>query len=312
MKHLSALAAVWTLSAGLSFHGHAGQAIGGLGEVGDVVLERSGFTFTEGPATDRSGNLYFTDIPPSRIHRLDVKGSLSTVWDQSQRCNGLMVGASGRLIACQGGAGRVIAFNPKTKDVEVIADQFEGKPFNAPNDLVIDRHGGIYFTDPQFGQQPNPQGTYAVYYIGRGNKVTRLLSDQPKPNGIILSPDEKTLYVLPSSADHLMAWPVVKPGQLGEGGNFCEIIKSADGKTGGGDGMTVDVKGNLYLTLPSQKAVQIVSPKGQTLGVIRFPEGPANCTFGGRDLKTLYVTAQKSLYSVRMPVKGHRFTGRGR
>lgn len=283
-----------------------------IGKIGEPKKLVEGFTFTEGPAADRHGNLYFTDVPENRIHRLDARGSLSTIWSDSQRCNGLMVAGSGRIIACQGGAGRVISFDPQTKDVEVLADQFEGKRFNAPNDLVLDRLGGIYFTDPQFGQQPNTQGTYAVYYIDRANKVSRVLADLPKPNGIMLSPDQRTLYVLPSSADHLMAWLLIKAGTLGKGGNWCELAKGRDGKTGGGDGMTVDTKGNLYLTLPSQKAVHIVSSKGKTLGMIYFPEGPANCTFGGGDMRTLFVTAQKSVYAVRLEVRGYRFTAPGR
>lgn len=288
------------------------KPIPGIGPVGEIVKVQGGFTFTEGPAADKEGNVYFTDIPADRIHRLDVNGRITTFLENSERCNGLMFAGNGKLIACQGGAGRVISIDVKTRSIEVLADQFNGKPFNAPNDLVIDRQGGIYFTDPQFGEQPNPQGTYGVYYIDAKGKVTRLLENQPKPNGIILSPDERTLYVLPSTADHLMAWPVFKPGQLGLGGPWRELAKDASGKTGGGDGMSVDTKGNLYLTLPSQKAIQVVSKHGETLGMIYLPEGPANCAFGGKDMSTLYVTAKTSLYAVKTQVKGHHFPARRR
>jgi len=308
MNHLRLLALIaWLglLPAGFS---QVNPPLPQFGPVGEIVKVHTGFTFTEGPAADRSGNLYFTDVPANRIHRLDLNGTLSTVWAESQRCNGLMVGGSGKLIACQGGAGRVISLDVRTKAVTVLADQFAGKPFNAPNDLVIDRHGGIYFTDPQFGQQPNHQGTYAVYYIDpKKNHVTRVLTDQPKPNGILLSPDERMLYVLPSTADHLLRWPVKQPGQLGAGGNWCPLAKNATGQSGGGDGLTIDTQGNLYLTIPSQKLVQIVSPQGETLALLTFPEGPTNCAFGGQDMRTLYVTAQTSLYAVRMKIKGHRF-----
>jgi gluconolactonase len=288
------------------------QPIPGIGPAGEIVRAHTGFTFTEGPAADAEGNVFFTDVRQNRIHRVDTEGRLSTFLENSQACNGLMFAGSGKLIACQGGAGRVIAIDIKTKEQTVLAEVFEGKPFNAPNDLVIDRSGGIYFTDPQFGQQPNHQGTYAVYYIDRKGRVTQLLRDQPKPNGILLAPDEKTLYVLPSTADHLLAWPVFQPGQLGLGGNWRPLARDAEGKSGGGDGLTVDTKGNLYLTLPSLKAVQVMSARGETLGLIHFPEPPANCAFGGRDLKTLYVTARSSLYTVRMEATGHRFAAKGR
>lgn len=283
------------------------KPIPGIGPDGAIKQVQGGFTFTEGPAADKKGNLYFTDVPENRIHVLDLDGKVTTFWDQSERCNGLMFAGSGKLIACQGGANRVISLDVGTKEVTVIADRFDGKPFNAPNDLVIDKQGGIYFTDPQFGQQPNHQGTYAVYYVDSKGGVTQLLKDQPKPNGIILSPDEKTLYVLPSSADHLLAWPVFKPGQLGLGGKWRDLARNPNGETGGGDGMSVDTKGNLYLTLPSQKAIQVISARGDTLGMIYLPEGPANCAFGGKDMKTLYVTAKTSLYAVPMEAKGHRF-----
>ncbi|MBM3892592.1 MAG: SMP-30/gluconolactonase/LRE family protein, partial [Verrucomicrobia bacterium] len=128
------------------------KPIAGIGPAGEIVQAHTGFKFTEGPAADAQGNVYFTDIPNGRIHKVDAAGKLSTFLENSQGCNGLMADARGRLIACQGGAGRVIAIEVATKRIEPLAETYNGKRFNAPNDLVVDRHGGVYFTDPSFGR----------------------------------------------------------------------------------------------------------------------------------------------------------------
>jgi len=285
------------------------KPIPGIGPAGEIVQAHTGFKFTEGPAADAQGNVYFTDIPNNRIHKVDIAGQLTTFLEDSQGCNGLMFDGRGRLIACQGKAGRVIAMDVATKKIEPLADTYNGKRFNSPNDLVVDRHGGVYFTDPSFGKDAPPQDKMAVYYIAPDRKVTRLIDDLPRPNGVILSPDEKTLYVVPSGSPDVMAYPVVAPGKLGKGRLFCTLQQASSGPPRGGDGLTVDTAGNLYLTQPSLKAIQVVNPDGKTLGLITFPEGPANCAFGGPDMKTLFVTARTSLYTVRMQVAGHRFGG---
>src|SRR6185437_6021033 len=176
----------------------------------------------------------------------------------------------------------------------------------APNDLVIDRSGGVYFTDPHFrAPEVLPQGVTAVYYIAAGGKVSRLIDDLKAPNGVILSPDEMTLYVIPSMQEEMMAYPVEGPGKLGKGRVFCRT-KQAEGKQGtGGDGLTIDEKGNLYIT--TALGLQVFSPEGKALGIIEFPEVPANVTFGGKDRKTLYVTARTSLYTAPMEAQGHVF-----
>jgi gluconolactonase len=281
------------------------KAIPGIGPVGKIVKLHTGFMFTEGPAADRNGNLYFSDIPAQRIYRVDAKGKLSTFREKSNRANGLKVNAKGEVVACEM-AGRVVAISSEGKKVRVLAEKYEGKRFNAPNDLVIDKGGGVYFTDPGFGApQPLPQGKTAVYYIAPGGKVTRLIDNLGQPNGVVLSPDEKTLYVIPTGPAEMMAYRVEGPGKIGKGRVFC-TLRGKDGRKGtGGDGATVDSKGNLYIT--SQIGIQVFSPKGKFLGVIAFPEQPANVAFGGADRKTLYVTARTSLYTVRMEAKGHVF-----
>jgi gluconolactonase len=281
------------------------ETIPGVGKIGPVVKLHTGFKFTEGPAADREGNVYFSDIPNERIHKVDTKGKLSTVREKTNRANGLMVAASGEIYACEM-AGQVTAYSADGKKRRVLADKHDGKRFNAPNDLVIDGQGGVYFTDPAFGApSPLPQGKTAVYYLSQEGKTTRLIDDLPNPNGVILSPDEKTLYVIPTGQADMMSYPVEKPGKIGKGKVFCTLKQPAKVKNSGGDGLTVDVKGNLYIT--SQLGLQVFDKEGKYLGLIKIPEGPANVTFGGKDFKTLYVTARTSLYTIEMEVAGHQF-----
>lgn len=285
--------------------GEGNKAIPGIGPIGKIVKLHTGFMFTEGPAEDGAGNVYFSDIPADRIYKVDPKGKLSVFREKSNHANGLMVNAKGEIVACEMD-GRVVAISPDGKDVRVIAAQYNGKRFNAPNDLVIDKTGGVYFTDPAFrAPKPLPQGKVAVYYVSSRGKVTRLIDDLPNPNGVILSPDEKTLYVIPSGQAAMMAYPVEEPGKIGKGRVFCTLKQPPGKKGGGGDGLAIDTKGNLYIT--SALGLQVFSPDGSLLGIIAFPEQPANVTFGGTDMRTLYVTARTSLYTVPMEATGHRF-----
>lgn len=273
--------------------------IPGIGPVGQVTRAQMGFAFTEGPTPDAQGNIYFTDVQGNRIHRLDTQGTLTTFLENTQGANGLMFDPRGRLIACQSGVGRIIAIDVATKNIEVIAAQFNNLRFNSPNDLVIDRQGGIYFSDPVFGGT-QVQDRQAVYYIAPGGAVTRVIENLTRPNGVRLSPDERTLYVL-HSLPNVQVYPVNAPGQLGAPQTF------ALQGTSSGDGMTVDALGNLYVTRPGSNAVQVLTPAGQSLGAINFAEAPSNCAFGGADMKTLYVTARTSVYTARMLVVGHRY-----
>jgi len=284
----------------------AADPIPGIGPSGDVSRIQTGFEFTEGPAADSSGNLYFTDIPKNQIHKLEASGKIVVFVEPSGHCNGLMV-HGGNLLACEMD-GRLKQFSLTDGKEEVLAAEFEGKRFNAPNDLVIDKAGGIYFTDPRFrAPDPWPQGKEAVYYRAADGKVTRLIDDRKAPNGVILSPDEKSLYVIPSLEKEMWAYPIETPGKLGSGKVLCELQQAPGATNGGGDGLTIDTNGNLYIT--SALGIQVVSPEGKILGIIGFPEQPANVTFGGPDHRTLFVTARKSLYSVSMEATGHVFSG---
>jgi gluconolactonase len=284
------------------------QGIEGIGPRGQVQRIQGDFQFTEGPAWDGKGNLFFTDIPANRIYRIGADGKLTVFLEPSGHANGLMIGGDRRIFACQMD-GQVVSIDPETNEAETVAGQYMGERFNAPNDLVIDRAGGIYFTDPAFrAPEPPPQGVTAVYYVDAAGDVTRLIDDLPNPNGVILSPDEKTLYVIPSGQKEMMAYPVEGPGKLGAGRVLCALQqRDADGNSGG-DGLTIDTAGNLYIT--SGLGLQVFDPQGKLLGILEFPEQPANVTFGGPDRRTLYVTARTSLYAAEMEAQGHAFGGK--
>jgi len=276
-----------------------------LGPVGQVQKVHGGFSFTEGPASHADGSIYFTDIPTARIHRLAPDGTLSVLQESSGHANGLMLAANGELFKCEMD-GKVTALNLDTMQQRIVASTFGGKRFNAPNDLVIDKAGGVYFADPHFrAPQPLPQGKTCVYYVTATGKVTRLIDNLKAPNGVILSPDEKTLYVIPSGQAEMMAYPVMGPGELGAGRLFCQLKQRAGQSGRGGDGVTVDQFGNLYIA--SSLGLQVFNRTGQMLGLLEFPEQPANVTFGGPQGKTLFVTARTGLYKLEMKVTGHLF-----
>jgi gluconolactonase len=285
----------------------AQEGIEGIGPTGEIRQVQGEFQFTEGPAWDGQGHLYFTDIPANRIYRRESDGKIAVFLEPSHHANGLMLNAGGRLFACQMD-GQVVSIDPGTKESRTLAGEFMGKRFNAPNDLVIDQAGGVYFTDPAFrAPQPLPQGVTAVYYVDADGRVTRLIDDLPNPNGVILSPDEKTLYVIPSGQKEMMAYSIQSPGKIGSGRVFATLKQRTPDGNGGGDGLTIDTEGNVYIT--SALGLQVFDPQGKLLGIIEFPEQPANVTFGGPDLRTLYVTARTSLYAAEMHAQGHRFRG---
>ncbi|QDV35283.1 SMP-30/gluconolactonase/LRE family protein [Tautonia plasticadhaerens] len=295
---MSTIASVAVLAASLvSAAGpqEAAETIPAVGPTGPMRQVATGLVFTEGPASDADGNLYFTDVRGNTVYKVDAEGNLSAFLEGSEGCNGLMVDPSGTIIACQGGAKRVIAIDPETKEITVLADAFEGQPFDRPNDLVLDRQGGVYFTDP---------GQGAVYYIDAERNVSRILVGLPRPNGVLLGPRGTNLYVLPSGSPEVLSYPLEGPGKPGEKVVLCELRQQEGTEPRGGDGLTVDERGVLYLTQPALSSIQVVAPNGNTLGFIKVPEAPSNCAFGGPDGKTLFITARTSVYAVPMEAKG--------
>ncbi len=287
----------------LAIENQTALEIPSLGTIGPVELIQDGFKFLEGPAKVPDGTLYFSDIPAETIFQLSPEGNISEYLKPSGFANGLMYGGDGQLLACQM-EGRLSSIEISTKQITVLVDQYNGIRMNAPNDLVIDREGGVYFTDPRYrAPEPWPQGVEAFYYRAKDGEVTRLGEGLKAPNGIAMSPDEKTLYVIPSMQSAMMAYPVEGPGKIGKGRVFCQL-QQVDGQTeGGGDGLAVDSNGNLYIT--SAAGIQVFSGAGELLGIIQVPEQPANCAFGGPDNRTLFITARTGLYRCNMPIAGH-------
>ncbi|MEM0896614.1 MAG: SMP-30/gluconolactonase/LRE family protein [Verrucomicrobiota bacterium] len=254
----------------------------------------TGYTFTEGPATDANGDIYFSDIPNQDIHRWSVSKRKVTVFmDESGGTNGPYFDKDGQLLGCQTVEKQVVSIEPETKKVTPITSEYNGAPYNKPNDLWIDPKGGIYFTDPNYGKQEKTQDGEHVYYINPSrDKVIRVADDFNKPNGLIGTPDGKTLYIADPGAGKTYQYTIADDATLTNKKLFCES---------GSDGVTLDEKGNLYITAA---AVDIYSPDGKLLESIETPERPANVTFGGKDNKTLFITARKSLYAIEMAVSG--------
>jgi gluconolactonase len=257
-----------------------------------------GFLFTEGPTADENGNVYFTDQPNDRILIWSGKSGLSVFMKPSGRSNGLMFDNFGYLWSCADEKNEIWRISPDKK-VEIITGNYKGLPFNGPNDLWIAPGGGVYFTDPFYKRSwwdhsEMPQEKQCVYFMTPDHKtVIRVAEDLEQPNGIVGSPDGKILYVADIRGNKTWFYSVNKDGSLSDKKLFCEM---------GSDGMALDSKGNLYLT---GRGVTIFNKDGVKLGNIAVPENwTANVCFGDKDKKSLYITASKGLYRIRIKVKG--------
>lgn len=274
------------------------QEVTGNPVASDAELKRvqDRFAFTEGPVADEQGNLYFTDLGNSRIHKLTTDGRLSVVRENTNRANGLAFDDEGRLIACEGGAKRVTAMSPDGS-ITVLADSYRGKPLNSPNDLWIDDQGGIYFTDPNYGDPANltQDGEHVYYLPPNGGELRRVVSDMSKPNGIIGTPDNKHIYIADTALQKVFIFDVQEDGSLGPKKDFVDS---------GSDGLTLDEKGNLYTTW--REGVAIYNSAGEQIELIEISPMPTNVAFAGKDHQTLYITARPSVYSIEMAVKGQR------
>lgn len=266
-------------------------------EAAEVHKIAGGFKFTEGPALGLDGRIWFSDIPNERIHVYDpATDELKVFREESGRANGLMFAPSGALFACEGGARRLT--RQFDGEVTVIADSWEGRKLNSPNDLTLDNHGGVYFTDPRYGDRSDMElDVEAVYYVPRNGKIQQVIADLVRPNGIILSHDRQTLYVVDNGEGKIFAYDVTGPGRLANRRLFAEGVR--------GDGVTIDERGNVYCAA-GEGHVWIWNPQGELLQKIPFPEGPANCTFGGDNSTTLFVTARTGFYALQMNVAGVR------
>ncbi|GAA4467371.1 SMP-30/gluconolactonase/LRE family protein [Nibrella saemangeumensis] len=256
------------------------------------------FSFTEGPAVDKKGNIYFTDQPNDKIWKYDTDGTLSLFMDKTGRSNGMYFDKKGNLISCADEKNELWSISPD-KEVTVLMSDYKGKKLNGPNDLWIDPKGNIYFTDPYYQRawwerkKPDVEGQH-VYYLPKGQKEPIPVStDFKQPNGIIGTPDGKYLYVADIGDRKTYKFDISKDGTLTNRQLFAPM---------GSDGMTLDNQGNLYIT---GQGVTIFDPSGKKIGNIPVPSRwTANVTFGGKDRKTLFITATESVYTVPMRVKG--------
>jgi len=253
-----------------------------------------GFTFTEGVASDASGNVYFSDIPASRIHYYDHTNQGKIFLENSNRANGLHVDQTGNIIACEGDeGGRLVQVSPEGS-VSIIAEGYDGKSFNSPNDLWESPNGGFYMTDPRYGRSRDnlPQDGEHVYYIARDRKkVVRVTDDLVRPNGVTGSMDGSILYVADPGSGKTYRYTILKDGTVTDKQLFTDE---------GSDGMTIDSQGNVYLT---NTAVKVYNPAGRLIETIEVPESPTNVAFGGKNGKTLYITARTSVYKLEMRVE---------
>ncbi len=257
----------------------------------------SGFIFTEGPAADAQGNIFFSDIPNNKILKWSLDGNLSTFCENSDGANGLYFDKDGNLLACQGSGRKLVSIDPNG-NVTVLADKYQEKPFNSLNDLWLDPKGGVYFTDPNYGRNRDSMqqdGEHVYYLTPDRKKVIRVINDMVRPNGVIGTPDGMLLYVADHGDRKTFVYTINNDGTLSNKKLFAPESS---------DGMTIDNEGNIYLTTG---VVAVYNSKGEKIETIIIPESPANVCFGGKDKKTLFITARTSLYSLQMRVKGAQY-----
>jgi gluconolactonase len=267
---------------------------------------------TEGPIALPDGTMVFCETILGRVAKVDKDGKESVFVDEAvaNGPNGLSWDPRGRLVGATTAAGHmgVQVIYPKGSEA-VLADSFEGKPFVRPNDLFVDKKGGVYFTDP--ANVPNPPSPPAVYYIPpAGGKVIKVADGIEFPNGVSMSPDEKVVYVNNTGGEYVLAFDIQQDGTLRNRRNFAkyEDLTTTGGKiAGGGDGFTIDTKGRVYTAAGG--SVQVFSPQGQLLGKIPTSRRPQNLTFAGPDMKTLYVVGGGTVFKVQMTAQGIKRRG---
>lgn len=272
---------------------------GGLFNAADKpTLISKQFSFTEGPSVDKKGNVFFTDQPNNQIWEYSVDGKLSLWMDSTLRSNGTYFDAKGNLISCADEHDELISISPKKK-ITVLIKNINGHLMNGPNDVWVAPNGGMYITDPYYQRdywtrkKPDLEGQ-DVYYLRKGSHApVAIITDMQQPNGIVGTPDGKYLYVADIAGNKTYKYVIQSDGQLTDKQLFCEL---------GSDGMTLDKKGNVYLT---GKGVTIFNPQGERIAHIDIPEPwTANLCFAGKNKDHLFITASKAIYILKMNVKG--------
>ena len=271
-------------------------------ESAELVEIATGLEFTEGPVWiggKEGGYLLFSDIPANKIYRWAPEQALSVWRTPSGNSNGLLLDSRGRLLVCEHG-GRRVSLTLDSGELVTLCDSFNGGRLNSPNDVALGADGSLWFTDPPYGlgkQEESEQPACYVFRLAPGAKApTAVVEDFNRPNGIVFSPDKKVLYISDSGSPHHIRYFRVAGESLEEIGVFAVI------SPGGPDGMCVDSEGRLYST--AGDGVHVFSPDGTLIGKIITPRMPANCCFGGKEWKTLFITARPDVYAVKLKVKG--------
>ncbi len=256
-----------------------------------------GFAFTEGPAVAPDGKVYFTDQPNDKIHVWDEKKGISLYLEGTRRSNGMYFNDKGQLLACADLHNQLIVID-RNKNISVLCEDYQGKHLNGPNDLWITPAGGIYFSDPYYHRKYWEEGhrevqdARAVYYLDPERNIKRVIEDYKQPNGLIGTPDGKTLYATDINDRKIWKYDIQPDGSLDNKTFFAP---------NGSDGMTIDNKGNVYLSF---RKVLVYSPRGELIKEIEVPESPSNVCFGGKKRKILFITARTSVYTLKMNVRG--------
>ncbi len=318
-KNISCLVAVCMLVSASAFAQRGGQAavqppasftataIPGVVAAGTTIaLVKGGLGRTEGPVAMQDGSMLVSG--PNNIFKVDVSDNVTTFIENANQTNGMGWDQQGRLISVQRGKGneKVGVLYPADK-VATLADGYQGKPFDALNDMALDKRGGVYFTDTQ-----------GIYYLPPGGRVSRIIDEVPRPNGVVLSPDERTLYVHNKDGVYMLAFDVAPDGTISNRRNFARYksVRIPGHKDpswdedNGADGMAVDSEGRVYAA--TNAGVEVFSARGELLGVIPVQWGaennnirkPQNVAFGGADRKTLYIVGAGTIYKVRTLSQG--------
>jgi gluconolactonase len=282
-----------------------------------LELVREGFDGTEGPVRLADGSLLFTENRADRIVRVKGDGSSEVFLDDTGGANALAINAAGEVLAVQTAKRALAVVHPRDK-ARVLSDAFEGRAFNRPNDLVIDRAGGVYFTDPGASAQqlaearavpvsaaPAAPPVTAIYYRAPDGRVTHVDGGFGRPNGVQLSPDEKVLYVADTYGEHLLAYDIAA-GKVGPRREFAKLAgfrQTENGPSSGADGLATDAQGNVYVA--SAAGVQVFAASGKPLGTITTPKAPQNLAFAGPDRKTLYIVGRGSVWKIATLVAGN-------
>ncbi len=263
------------------------------------VLVSKEFKFTEGPSPDKKGNIFFTDQPNDKIWKYDTEGKFSVFVDKTGRSNGTYFDKKDNLITCADEKGQILSINRKGK-ITVLLNDLGGKQLNGPNDLWIDKKGGIYFTDPYYQREywtrkKSDLDGQRVYYLAKGaQQPTIIASDLTQPNGILGTPDGKAIFIADIKGNKTYKYSINPDGTLSNKQLFASQ---------GSDGMTMDASGNIYFC--STGGVHVYDPEGKKIGMIPVRAGwTANACFGGKDRDILFITASDSVFTLKMKVRG--------